>query len=517
MNVHSFYRTYPKNVAKNLQDLWKFMKPDIDISKLAFQKNANSEDINLQSSLPKRNKLTRIIIPSLLLGGFLVVCLWAARGFLIPAIDVTVTPVIASNNLITSKEKSGAPLFQAPGWIEPEPLPIQISALTSGVISEVIALDGNIVKRDQVVAKLINKDANLLLAQASANLEQRRAEYTAAEKGWQNPIDQQEAVSRNQAEQRRLSAEHFELTQKLLLAGKLLENKRRMAEIGAVSVNQQRLAEAEVIELEAQIAKLEAQQAASQASTEAAESRLKLRLADRERLDVARATLKEAEIKLEQAHLQLDRCQIRSPIDGVVMRVMVTPGMPVTSVNEMEGIGTPIMIIYSPEHLQARVDVPMAEAARIQVGMPAEVRIEAIVDRTFHAQVIRIAGQADLQRNTLPVKVRLLDIDPTIKPDMIARVQFFSAELSKDSPTTNQSVAALFVTEETIENKDGQTAVWILDANTGQAKRRVVSLGSRRQGELREVTSGLAIGEKVIRQNRERLSEGVKVRIRGIQ
>jgi len=493
------------------------MKPDIDLSNLAFEKNANGKDKNLQSSLPKRNKLTRIIIPSILLSGFLIICLWAARGFLIPAIDVTVTPVIASSSLITGKEVSGTPLFQAPGWIEPEPLPTQISALTTGVISEVLVLDGSKVEQSQVVARLIDQDAKLFFAQASANLEQRRAEYMTAEKGWQNPIDQQEAIGRSQAEDRRLSAEHFELTQKLALVRKLLENKRRMVEIGAVSVNQGRLAEAEVIEIEARIAKIEAQQSASQISTEAAKSRLKLRLGDAQRLDVARAALKEAEIQLERAQLQLDRCQIRSPISGVVMRVMVTPGMPVNSVNEIGGMATPIMTIYSPERLQARVDVPMAEAARIQIDMPAEVRIEAIADRTFRAQVTRIAGQADLQRNTLPVKVRLLDIDPTIKPDMIARVQFFSPQVSKDNNLANQSIAALFVLEQAIENKDGQTAVWIVDASTGQAKRRAITLGTRRQEKLREVISGLAIGEKVICQNRERLTEGVKVHVQGIE
>jgi hypothetical protein len=70
------------------------MKPDIDLSKLASEKDASSKE-TLKASLPKRNKLTRIIIPGILLTGFFLVSLWAARGYLIPAIDVTVTPVIA--------------------------------------------------------------------------------------------------------------------------------------------------------------------------------------------------------------------------------------------------------------------------------------------------------------------------------------------------------------------------------------------------------------------------------------
>lgn len=492
------------------------MKPDIDLSKLAFDNNASTKEAS-KLSLPKRNKLTKVVIPGILITGFLIVCLWAARGFLIPAVAVTVTPVITSSaGSVASNQTTSTPLFQAPGWIEPAPLPTQISALTSGVVSEVLVLDGDKVERNQIVAKLFDQDAKLLVAEARANLEQRRAEYEAAEKTLQNPIDQKEAVERSQAEERRLKAELFELKQKLQLAKKLLGNKNRMAEIGALSTNQQRQAEMDVIEIETNIAKLEAQQSANQASIEAAQSRLTLRLEDRQRLDITRAAVKEAEIQLKRTQLQLERCLIRAPIDGVVMRVMVTPGSVVTAFNEIGGNSIAIMSLYSPEELQARVDVPMAEASKIQLDMPVEVRLEAIADRAFRAQVIRIAGQADLQRNTLPVKVKLLDVDPKLKPDMLARVQFFSPQESSNT-TTIQSSAALFVAEEAIENKDGQTAVWVVDAITNLAKRRVVRLGSRKQGDLREVVSGLAIGEKVVRQNREKLTEGARVHIQGVE
>ena len=68
-----------------------------------------------------------------------------------------------------------------------------------------------------------------------------------------------------------------------------------------------------------------------------------------------------------------------------------------------------------------------------------------------------------------------------------------------------------------IENKNGQASVWIVDATTNLAKRRVVTLGTRKQGDLREVVSGLAIGEKVVRQNRDKLTEGTRVRIQGVE
>lgn len=492
------------------------MKPDIDLSKLAFDSNASSKDV-LDIPLPKRNKLTKVVIPGALITGFLVLCLWAVRGFLIPAINVTITPVITSSaGLVASKQTTNTPLFQAPGWIEPEPLPTQISALISGVVNEILVLDGNRVERNQVVAKLADQDAKLLLREANVNLQQRRTEYEAAEKILENPIDQKESVERSKAEERRLKVEQSELIQKLQLAKKLLENKKRMVEIGAISANQQRQSEIDVIQIEANIAKLEAQQSINHATIEAAQSRLNLRITDHQRLDTARIAVKEAEIQLERAQLQLDRCQIRSPIDGVVMRVMVTPGSQVSAFSEA-GNTTAIMSLYSPEELQARVDVPIAEASKIQLDMFAEVRLEGVAERSFRAQVTRISGQADLQRNTLPIKVKLLELDPRLKPDMLARVQFFSSQELKNSTTTAQTSAALFIPEETIENKDGKATVWIIDAGTNLAKRRTITLGSRKQNGLQEVINGLAIGEKVVRQNREKLTEGARVHIQGVE
>jgi RND family efflux transporter MFP subunit len=493
------------------------MKPDIDLSKLAFDSNSSPKSL-LDIPLPKRNKLTKIVIPSFLITGFLVVSLWAVRGFLIPAIDVTVTPVVTSSvGLITNKQTTNKPLFQSPGWIEPEPLPTEVSALISGVVSEILVLDGNKVERNQVVARLADQDAKLLLAEAKANLQQRRTEYEAAEKILENPIDQKEAVERSQAEARRLKAEHSELIEKLQLAKKLLDNKKRMVEIGALSANQQRQAEIDVIQIEANIAKLEAQQSINQTTIEAAQSRLTLRLTDRQRLDVARIALKEAEIQIHRAQLQLERCQIRSPIDGIVMRVMVAPGSLVSAFNEV-GNTAAIMSLYSPENLQVRVDVPIAESSKIQLGMVAEVRLEALGERSFRAQVSRISGQADLQRNTLPVKVKLQEVDARLKPDMLARVQFFNSQHLENSSTTNvQTSALLFIPKETIENKDGQASVWVIDANTNLAKRRLVTLGTQTQDGLQEVINGLAIGEKVVHQNREKLTEGARVHIKGVQ
>src|SRR5690606_29574462 len=80
--------------------------------------------------------------------------------------------------------------------------------------------------------------------------------------------------------------------------------------------------------------------------------------------------------------------------------------------------------------LQVRADVPLAEAARVSAGLPAEIRVEALPDRVFRGEVVRIVHEADPVKNTLPVKVRILDPDPALKPEMIARLQFLAPAAS---------------------------------------------------------------------------------------
>jgi multidrug efflux pump subunit AcrA (membrane-fusion protein) len=60
-------------------------------------------------------------------------------------------------------------LFQASGWIEPDPLPVKATALIDGVIDEVRVLEGQFVKKGETLATLVDDDARLALAAADEN------------------------------------------------------------------------------------------------------------------------------------------------------------------------------------------------------------------------------------------------------------------------------------------------------------------------------------------------------------
>lgn len=66
-------------------------------------------------------------------------------------------------------------------------------------------------------------------------------------------------------------------------------------------------------------------------------------------------------------------------------------------------------VLFQPDSLQARIDVPLEEAAQLRIGQPVRLRSTLLPNQTFLGQVTRIDGQADLQRNTLQDKVRVLE------------------------------------------------------------------------------------------------------------
>ena len=170
---------------------------------------------------PRFNFKTRILLPGGIVLALLALMGYAARDSLLPAKAVTVVPVVlkdvgaaagaatTSTSAATAATVTGATAavaaaagspvgsggVQAPGWVEADPFPIAVTALTDGVVREMLALEGQVVKAGDVVVRLIDDDAKLALAKAEAQLAEKQAALEAAQRQWDNPIDATRAVA----------------------------------------------------------------------------------------------------------------------------------------------------------------------------------------------------------------------------------------------------------------------------------------------------------------------------------
>jgi multidrug efflux pump subunit AcrA (membrane-fusion protein) len=121
---------------------------------------------------------TRVLLPAVVFLAFGVLVAYAARGVLIPAVDVRVVPVIVktgTGGIAASEETAHASaatspsiLVQAPGWIEPDPYFIIVPALVDGIVKEILVLEGETVAAGQVVARLIDEDFQIAVRSARA-------------------------------------------------------------------------------------------------------------------------------------------------------------------------------------------------------------------------------------------------------------------------------------------------------------------------------------------------------------
>jgi HlyD family secretion protein len=120
-------------------------------------------------------RLPAWIIPAGIAAGFALLFLALFRDRLLPAPDVEVAVALAT--LLDSADAAPAAtapsdagmLFQASGWIEPDPLPTKATSLIDGVVETVHVLEGQDVKKGDPLATLISEDARLALAIAEQN------------------------------------------------------------------------------------------------------------------------------------------------------------------------------------------------------------------------------------------------------------------------------------------------------------------------------------------------------------
>ena len=485
--------------------------------------------------MPKTRWKTRVLLPGAILCTTAVTLLMTAGRALWPAMPVRVAPVV----LKTGVQAAGKVIVQAPGWVEADPFPTAVTALADGVVAEVLVLEGQPVEPNQVVARLIADEARLALAKAesalhaaAAEVAAAQAELKAAQREWDNPIELTRKLATAQAElaerQAELARWPAELQAEIALAEykqaeylrvKPLHGSGSVSNIEVIRAekeyeNQRALAEAVRNKkpiLEAQIASLEAE-------VTAARENLRLRIGETRRLEAAQAHLERvqaarlvAEVARDEAALRLERMEVRAPVGGIVMNRLVEPGSKLM-LGGTEMDSALVMRLYDPQKLQVRVDVPLTDAGRVGVGQRAEVVVDVLPDRVFQGRITRIVNEADIQKNTLQVKVAIADPAPEIKPEMLARARFFSdPETATDSPGQR-----LFVPQSAvIRHTGGHTMLWVADQARNVALPRTVTVAPTTADGWVEIESGVQPGDRVIVDPPQDLEEGARIRITG--
>ena len=494
------------------------------------------------------------IVVALSLGVILLVSGWHA---LRPAPVVRVAPVVvrdAANRAPEGGAESEAPrarssgvTVQAPGWLEADPFYTACTALADGVVEEILVLEGQPVEEGQVVAKLVEDDARLehrraqaALDAATADLGVAEADLKAAQTDWDNPVERMRAVETARAALAETIATLTQLdpdiaTQEAILV-RLEEERdrvRKAVETGAtndielIRRVQELAAQRGMLEsTRARRAILEARRSRLEAELRAAEENLRLRVTERRalataqsRVALARAAVTQAEVHRDEAALRLSRMTITAPITGFVQSRLKVPGDKVMMGMD-DRMSAHILHLYDPGKLQVRVDVPLADAAHIFVGQRCEVIVDIMPETEFGGVVTRITHEADIQKNTLQVKVAVVDPSPLLRPEMLTRVKFLpggaspgARERTSETPAPGARHTAM-VPSGSIQRHAERDRVWVVrdrTADRGSAVPVDVTPGETSEG-WTLVSADLREGDLVITAPGD-LSRGQPVRV----
>jgi HlyD family secretion protein len=136
---------------------------------------------------------------------------------------------------------------------------------------------------------------------------------------------------------------------------------------------------------------------------------------------------------MDYARSILDATEIRVPISGTILERNVEQGeMVTTSFVGDQGAKGFVVTLADLSDIQVELDINQNDFNRIQHDQPCTVVTDAYPDRVYDCRVDEIAPEANRQKATVQVKVKFLEPDEYVRPEMNARVTFFSSnELSR--------------------------------------------------------------------------------------
>jgi membrane fusion protein (multidrug efflux system) len=208
--------------------------------------------------------------------------------------------------------------------------------------------------------------------------------------------------------------------------------------------------------------------------------------------DQIKYDLANARAALDLARLELSYTDVLAPISGVVAQRSIKTG-------NFVQINTPIIRIIDNSKLQATLNVPERELAKLKGGLPVVMEVDALPGKPFKGTVDHIAPMVDAGSGTFRVVCRF-DGEGLLQPGMFGRIR-----IDYDSRAD-----ALVVPRSALLEDEGDPAVF--SVRDGKAVRVPVALGFT-DGQWAEVRSGLAEGDAVVTAGRAALRDGSSVTV----
>jgi RND family efflux transporter MFP subunit len=247
----------------------------------------------------------------------------------------------------------------------------------------------------------------------------------------------------------------------------------------------------------------------------------------------ARLNIENARSRLRQAKLALEQTSLFAPFDGMITRLNIHVGDYVTahaidtSTDDAMQQSAAIVVI-NPNEYEIELHLPAFTAPAVQVGQIVHIRpgSEGFPDEANHpagasrksvlqqsqrttethpitGTIYSVSPSFSEQGRSFPVKIRTEEGEKYLKDGMFVSCRIIVQEKTDVVLTPSRSLIS----------REGEDFVFVADPESGEVIKRQVRGGIASPIGETEVLSGLQEGELVVINQRDRLTDGSKVKV----
>lgn len=236
---------------------------------------------------------------------------------------------------------------------------------------------------------------------------------------------------------------------------------------------------------------------ASYETAQSTEKRLKAlvkkKIVTQSQLDDAVANVKTSKAAFENAQLNLNRCTIRSPMEGVVDRVHIENGTFLSS-------GDPVAQILQIDKLKIEVGIPESDVDAVRRLKTFHMTIDALSGKAYTGEYHYLYKTTDSMARLYNLEIKVDNSDGAILPDMFARVKIVK----------NQDPHGLAVPMYSLVARNKNIGVYV--EKDGFVQFKPVRTGFQ-DGWRTQIPEGLHPGEKVVVVGHRIIEDGEQVNV----
>ena len=217
---------------------------------------------------------------------------------------------------------------------------------------------------------------------------------------------------------------------------------------------------------------------AAKASHDRIKALVKDRLATQSQLDDVVAQMETTQASMDTAALNLERCVIRSPMNGVVDNLPIEVG-------RYLNVGDPVADLLQVDRLKVEVGIPESDVAAVRRIGNFRITVDALDGKVYQGKFHFLSKSTSNTAMLYKLEIALDNTDGLLLPDMFARV-----DIVKKSVDQGLAIPLFALMDDGAESR-------LFIVNDEKAHERKVATGIQ-DGWLVQITDGLRPGDRVI-------------------